>query len=228
MPRVLLVDDDVELCNLLAEYLRNAGLAVTIRHDGEAALRACLEDPADLMLLDVSMGATSGFDVLRKLRLFSVLPVLMLTARDEDADRIAGLEAGADDYLTKPFNSRELLARIQAILRRTRPSGGLATEKLSVGLLGMNLGTGQVAVAGVPVTLTEVEQRVLEVLARHAGRAVSRAELTQQGLGRRFSGMERSIDTHVSTLRRKLGAEFERTTPIVSVRGTGYMLRLPA
>jgi DNA-binding response OmpR family regulator len=226
-PRILLVDDDAELCRLIAEYLGQSGLQISVAHSGEAGLQAVQQRPPDLILLDVSLGGMSGFDVLHRLRLFSAVPVLMLTARDEEVDRIAGLEAGADDYLTKPFNPRELLARIQAIMRRTHPAVPLPSDRLAVGTLTMLVSARQCLVDGNGIALTEFEYRVLEALVRNAGRAVSRAELTQLALGRRYTGLERSIDTHVSTLRRKLGEAFERSTPLVSVRGTGYKLCLP-
>jgi DNA-binding response OmpR family regulator len=166
---------------------------------------------------------------LKQLRSGSAVPVLMLTARDEHVDRILGLELGADDYLTKPFNARELLARIHAILRRTHgAAAGGAPELLRIGVLALETGLHEARVDGERVELTDAEFRVLEVLVRQAGCVVSRSELTRRALGRRHVGLDRSVDTHVSNLRRKLGARVEATTPIRGVRGAGYMLGLAA
>jgi DNA-binding response OmpR family regulator len=228
-PQVLIVDDDVELRAMLKEYLEREQIDVETAADGAAALRRLERERPDIVLLDVTMPGASGFEVLQKLRVESQVPVLMLTARDDHVDRVLGLELGADDYLTKPFNARELLARIHAILRRAQPpAGGAAPEVLRIGALTLETGLHQASVDGVAVNLTDAEYRVLEVLVRQAGRVVSRAELTRRGLGRRLVGLDRSVDTHVSNLRRKLGARVETTTPIRGVRGAGYLLGLAA
>ncbi len=179
------------------------------------------------MLLDVTMPSLGGFDVLRRLRGDSDLPVLMLTARDDFSDRVHGLELGADDYLTKPFNARELVARINAILRRAK-SGTPADvpETLHLGLISLDTGLRRAKVGEEAVTLTDAEFRILELLVRSAGRVVTRSEITRRALGRKRMGLDRSVDTHVSTLRRKLGAGIEDTTPILGVRGAGYMMGL--
>ena len=224
--RVLVVDDDLEMCAMLREYLMKEQFDVELAHDGAAALRVLGERRPDIMLLDVAMPSLGGFDVLRKLRGDSNLPVLMLTARDEHGDRIHGLELGADDYLTKPFNARELVARIHAILRRTQQPGAQAEgpELLHVGLLVLETGLRRTKVGEDVIALTDAEFRILELLVRSAGRVVTRSEITRRALGRRLLGLDRSVDTHVSNLRRKLGPRIEQTTPILGVRGAGYML----
>jgi DNA-binding response OmpR family regulator len=228
-PQVLIVDDDAELRTMLKEYLEREQLDVVAVGDGTAALRRLERERPDIVLLDVTMPGASGFEVLQKLRAESQVPVLMLTARDDHVDRVLGLELGADDYLTKPFNARELLARIHAILRRVQsPAGASGPEVLRIGALALETGLHEVRVDGTVVPLTDAEYRVLEVLVRQAGRVVSRAELTRRGLGRRLVGLDRSVDTHVSNLRRKLGPRVEATTPIRGVRGAGYLLGLAA
>jgi DNA-binding response OmpR family regulator len=223
--RVLVVDDDLEMCGMLQEYLSKEQFDVELAHDGDAALAAIALRKPDIMLLDVAMPARGGFEVLRALRGDSDLPVLMLTARDEYGDRVHGLELGADDYLTKPFNARELVARIHAILRRTQ--GGAqqeAPEVLQVGLLTLETGLRRAKIGEEPIALTDAEFRILELLVRNAGRVVTRGEITRRALGRKLVGLDRSVDTHVSNVRRKLGARIEETTPILGVRGAGYML----
>jgi two-component system, OmpR family, response regulator CpxR len=223
--RVLVVDDDLEMCGMLREYLSKEQFEVELAHNGDAALQAIAAHRPDIVLLDVAMPSRSGFEVLRQLRGESNLPVLMLTARDEYGDRIHGLELGADDYLTKPFNARELVARIHAILRRVQ--GGAqqeAPEVLRVGLLTLETGLRRVKIEEELVVLTDAEFRILELLVRSAGRVVTRSEITRRALGRRHMGLDRSVDTHMSNLRRKLGERIEQTTPILGVRGSGYML----
>jgi DNA-binding response OmpR family regulator len=225
----LIVDDDSELRAMLTEYLANEQIEVDVAADGVAALRSIERQRPDLVLLDVTMPGLNGFDVLRRLREKWRVPVLMLTARDDVVDRVLGLELGADDYLTKPFNGRELLARVHAVLRRSQSgmSGG-EPEVLRIGSLSLETGLHEASVGEEAVNLTDAEFRVLEVLVRNAGRVVSRAELTMKALGRRHVGLDRSVDTHVSNLRRKLGAAVEQSTPILGVRGAGYMIGLPS
>ena len=228
-PHVLIVDDDAELRGMLGEYLANEQIEVDTAADGAAALRLLERQRPDLVLLDVSMPGMNGFDVLRRMRERWPVPVLMLTARDDVVDRVLGLELGADDYLTKPFNGRELLARIHAVLRRTQGGlPGVALEVIEIGRLVLDPGMHVVKLGGEAVPLTDAEYRVLEVLVRNAGRVVSRAELTQKALGRRHQGLDRSVDTHVSNLRRKLGPTVEQATPIIGVRGSGYMIGQPS
>jgi two-component system, OmpR family, response regulator CpxR len=229
MERVLVVDDDVELCDLIAEYLRPEGFDVHAVHDGETGLERALAGDTDLVVLDMMLPGISGLDVLRKLRERSRLPVLILTARGQDVDRIVGLEIGADDYLGKPFNPRELLARIRAILRRTKT--GAATgepKKLAIGDVEMDIGARTVRKTGEPVELTSLEFNLLEKLMMQAGDVVTREQIAQEILGRRFVAYDRSIDMHVSKLRRKLGRYADGEERIKSIRGVGYVYTLPA
>ena len=225
-PRVLLVDDDRELCQMLTEYLQAEHFEVASVHDGAEALGALREADYEILILDVMLPNVSGFDVLRELGAIHSTPVLMLTARGDDVDRIVGLELGADDYLSKPFNPRELVARIRAILRRanSRSSRAAAHELLEVGPLSLNMSNQQARMAGAAVALTGAELRVLEMLMREPGQVISRDALTEQALGRKLVAYDRSIDTHISNLRRKLNLDTGRSPEIKNVRGSGYML----
>ncbi len=229
MERVLVVDDDVELCDLIAEYLKPEGFEVQAVHDGETGLERALAGESDLVVLDMMLPGISGLDVLRKLRERSRIPVLILTARGQDVDRIVGLEIGADDYLGKPFNPRELLARIRAILRRTKtgPASG-EPKKIAIGDVEMDLGARTVRKAGDGVELTSLEFNLLEKLMMQAGDVVTREQIAQEILGRRFVAYDRSIDMHVSKLRRKLGRYADGEERIKSIRGVGYVYTLPA
>jgi len=225
--RILLADDDVELTEMLSQYLAGEGFAVESAHDGEAALAKARHGGFDLMVLDVMMPRKNGFDVLRELRASSLMPVLMLTARDEDVDSIVGLELGADDYLPKPCNPRVLVARIRAILRRaptgdTTIAGQEAPQTLTLGDLEMHAGTRRVTCGGKPVVMTSTEYSVLEALLREAGHVVSKAELSERALGRKLTRYDRSLDMHVSSLRRKLGTLAGGEERIKTVRGVGY------
>ncbi|MGA2187311.1 MAG: response regulator transcription factor [Steroidobacteraceae bacterium] len=224
--RVLLVDDDRELCQMLTEYLEAEHFEVTSVHDGSDALAALKVDEFQLLILDVMLPTLGGFDVLRKLGASYETPILMLTARGDDIDRIVGLELGADDYLSKPFNPRELVARMRAILRRasSRAARGSVPDELTVGRIVLNTGTHQVRVSGEPVGLTGAEFRVLELLMRSAGQVISREAMTEQALGRKLVPYDRSIDTHISNLRRKLDLEVGKNPEIKNVRGSGYTL----
>jgi two-component system, OmpR family, response regulator CpxR len=230
--RILLIDDDVDLCELLSEYLASEGLAVESVHEGEEGARRALSGEYALAVLDVMLPGMSGFDVLRRIRAGTNLPVLMLTARGDDIDRIVGLEMGADDYLPKPFNSRELTARIRAILRRTRREGGEAPtrrpspSKLIVGDIELNPSTLETLCDKRPVELTVVEFKLLELLLRSAGVVVSREDLTREGLDRELTAYDRSIDVHMSKLRKKLGPAPNGTERIRSVRNAGYIYLL--
>jgi DNA-binding response OmpR family regulator len=224
--RVLLVDDDRELCQMLTEYLEAEHFEVTSVHDGGDALAALRAHEFQLLILDVMLPTLGGFDVLRKLGASYETPILMLTARGDDVDRIVGLELGADDYLSKPFNPRELVARMRAILRRAsnRAARGGIPDELTVGRIVLNTGTHQVRVSGEPVGLTGAEFRVLELLMRSAGQVISREAMTEQALGRKLVPYDRSIDTHISNLRRKLDLETGKIPEIKNVRGSGYTL----
>jgi DNA-binding response OmpR family regulator len=225
--RVLLVDDDRELCQMLTEYLEAEHFEVQSVHDGAEALDELEDGDFQILVLDVMLPTLSGFDVLRKLGAAYQTPILMLTARGDDVDRIVGLELGADDYLSKPFNPRELVARMRAILRRANNRGrGGTSDELKVGRILLNTGTHQVHVGGAAVPLTGAEFRVLEILMRAAGQVVSRDALTEQALGRKLVPYDRSIDTHISNLRRKLDLEMGKNPEIKNVRGSGYTLTL--
>jgi DNA-binding response OmpR family regulator len=226
-PRVLLVDDDRELCQMLTEYLAAEHFEVKSVHDGGDALAELAAGGFEILILDVMLPSVGGFDVLRKLGASHDTPILMLTARGDDVDRIVGLELGADDYLSKPFNPRELVARIRAVLRRasSRPAPrGAPSDEITVGPITLNAGMHQVRVADSIVALTGAEFRVLEILMRAAGQVISRESMTEQALGRKLVPYDRSIDTHISNLRRKLNLEAGKNPEIKNVRGSGYTL----
>jgi DNA-binding response OmpR family regulator len=222
MERLLLVDDDVELCEILTDYFSAEGFAVESAHDGVRGLARAKSGEHAIMVLDLLLPGMRGLDVLRQLRAESNLPVLILTARGDDVDRILGLELGADDYLAKPFNSRELLARVRAILRRARPSGD--GVRIDIGDLTLDPMARQAWRAGQPLNLTMAEYVLLEAFMRHAGQVLSRERLAEQVLGRRLASFDRSIDVHVSNLRKKLGDAASAREHIRAVRGEGYVL----
>ncbi len=224
-PTVLLVDDDRELTGMLAEYLGREGFQVAQVHDVAAALDPQASAQADVIVLDVMLPGGSGLDVLRTLRgRGSHLPILMLTARGDDVDRIVGLELGADDYLPKPFNPRELVARLRAVLRRVAEVPPAGPERLRVGGLVLDVPQHRVELDGRAVELTGAEFRVLAEFMRSPGRVLGRDELTQRALGRPLETYDRSIDTHVSNLRRKLGLDAKQGLVIRGIRGVGYVL----
>jgi two-component system response regulator CpxR len=224
--RILVIDDDVELCSLVSEYLRPEGFQVEAVHDGKVGLTRALSGDHLLVVLDVMLPGLNGFDVLRRIRDSSRIPVLLLTARGEDVDRIVGLEIGADDYLPKPFNPRELVARIRAILRRSSKAREQEVpEVIRVGDVELDPATRTVLHRGKPVDLTSVEFELLQVLLREAGRVVTREALVDEVLGRKFSPFDRSIDMHVSKVRKKLG-DSDAGDHIKTVRGAGYIFAL--
>src|SRR5258708_14620037 len=225
MDHVLVVDDDVELCALVQEYLTAEGFSLKAVNDGEQGLQQALTNDYSLVVVDVMVAGINGFEVLRRIRSVSKIPVLLLTARGEDVDRIVGLEIGADDYLPKPFNPRELVARIRAILRRTKrvTAADEAPEVLSVGDVELDPPTPSVLRARHPLDLTSVEFNLLEVLLREPGRVVTRERLVNAVLSRKFMPFDRSIDMHVSKVRRKLGDSEEDGDHIKTIRGVGYM-----
>jgi two-component system response regulator CpxR len=233
MHRVLVIDDDVDLCELLTDYLTPEGLQVEAVHDGERGADRALSGDHALVVLDVMLPGISGFDVLRRIRAGSKVPVLMLTARGDDVDRIVGLEMGADDYLPKPFNPRELVARIRAIQRRVEPrleretGSAKAAERVVVGDVQLDPGARVVLQRGHPIDLTSVEFALLEVMLCAAGQVVTREDLAKEVLGRRLTPYDRSIDVHISSLRRKLGHQVGDMERIKTVRGTGYIYTLP-
>jgi two-component system response regulator CpxR len=227
---VLIVDDDRELCELVAELLGEEGFRVEASNKSEEGLARALSGEHALVILDVMMPGMNGFEVLRRLRAEgSTIHVLMLTARGEDIDRIVGLEIGADDYLPKPFNPRELVARVNAVLRRARPTGpgaddaANASEYIRVGDVEVDTGTRHVRRAGQSVELTNVEYELLVLLLSSAGRVVKRDDLVRSALGREISVFDRSIDMHISHLRKKLGPRVGEVERIKTVRGVGYI-----
>jgi two-component system response regulator CpxR len=231
MDRILLIDDDTELCELVAEFLRGEGFSVEAEHDGTAGLLRAESGDFDLLTLDVMLPKMNGFDVLRELRKRSKIPVLMLTARGEDTERIVGLEIGADDYLAKPFNPRELAARLRAILRRveTRDTAAqIETDKLQVGDVEVQISARSALKGGVDLNLTSVEFDLLTELLRQAGKVVKKEDLSERVLERRLSPFDRSLDMHISNLRKKLGSRENDAERIKTVRSVGYIYTLPA
>ncbi len=230
---VLVIDDDRVLCELLHEYLMSEGFQVGTVYDGEQGIDAALTGHYGVIVLDVMLpGKYDGFAVLKQLSSQTHIPVLMLTARGDDVDRIVGLEMGADDYLPKPFNPRELVARLRAILRRSNRglenvSVSVTSVRHRVADVEMNVGMRTVFKSGEPVELTSVEFSLLEMLLFKAGRVVTRDELTQTVLGRPLLPYDRSIDVHISKLRKKLGQDGSGAERIKSVRGSGYIYVLP-
>jgi two-component system, OmpR family, response regulator CpxR len=218
---ILMVDDDEQLCELMKEFLAREGYQVTAVHDGASGLRAALNGGFALAILDVMLPVLDGFEVLRQLRRQSNVPVIMLTARAGEQDRVSGLGEGADDYLVKPFAAAELLARIRAVLRRALQRSDLAPSVVQVGDLRVNAHTRSVSYRGAPIELTPTEFTILEVLMRAVGRIVSRDELSAVLYQRQTTPYERSLDVHVSHLRRKL--EDVGWTAIRTVRGQGYI-----
>ncbi len=226
---VLVIDDDVELCNLVSRFLVREGFQIDAVNGGAQGIERALSGDYALVVLDVMMPEMSGFDVLRRIRAESPMPVLMLTARGDALDRVLGLEMGADDYLPKPFSPPELAARIRAILRRAKPSQATTTSNstLAVGDIELDTGSRVVRHGHQLVNLTTVEFDLLEVLMRAAGQVVNREKLTRDILGREFSPFDRSIDTHVCNLRKKIGPLPDGTDRIKGVRGIGYLYALP-
>jgi DNA-binding response OmpR family regulator len=230
--RILVIDDDEELCDLLKDYLGPEGFEVETVHDSESGIKRALSNDHDFVVLDVMLPGVSGFEVLRTIRKSSGIPVLMLTARGEDVDRIVGLEMGADDYLPKPFNPRELVARIRAVQRRgatKRDENGkqLSSKRIAVSDIELDAGTRTVMKKGKAVELTAAEFDLLEMLIRSAGEVVSRKELVSKVLGRGLDPFDRSIDVHVSSLRKKLGHKIKGMERIKTVRGIGYLYAYP-
>lgn len=224
---MLLVDDDAELVSLLTEYLAREGFQVTAAGDGERGVAAVVAQTPDIVVLDVMLPLINGFDVLRRIRETSKVPVIMLTARGDEVDRVVGLELGADDYVPKPFSPRELVARIRAVLRRVRMEEGGRTTALTVGDLELVPGAREVRRGGRRVELTGTEFSILEYLARSAGTVVRKEAIYRDVLGRRAVSYDRSVDVHISSLRRKLGPLPDGGERIKTVRGVGYQLVRP-
>ncbi len=231
MKKLLVIDDDKKLCDLLSEYMGQEGFTIEATHDGKDGVAKAITGNYDLIILDVMLPGENGFEVLRKIRSKINTPIVMLTARGDDVDKIIGLEMGADDYLPKPFNTRELVARIRTVLRRAKPDRdeeevASSSKKLVVGDIEMDLGTRNVICSGIPVEFTSVEFNLLEYLLRNAGELVSREDLTFKVLGRRLTAYDRSIDGYVSKLRKKLGHEVSGNERIKAIRSVGYLYAL--
>lgn len=227
MTAVLLIDDDVELAEMLGDYLVGEGFVVSTAHDGASGLAEALTGQFAIVVLDVMMPGMSGIEVLRALRAESRVPVLMLTAKGDDMDRIVGLELGADDYVPKPCLPRELAARLRAILRRTTVQPETGDAPVVVGALTLEPAQRQAIWQGEPLLLTSTEFNLLEILARHAGKPVSKQLLSEQALGRPLTRFDRSIDVHMSSIRHKLGVLPDGRSLIQTVYRQGYQLIRP-
>jgi DNA-binding response OmpR family regulator len=225
VPHLLLVDDDQQLAAMLHEFLELQGFKVDVIGDGEAALEQIATQPPELVILDVMLPGINGFEVLEQLRKTHDVPVIMLTARGEESDRILGLMRGADDYLPKPFNPLELAVRIKAILKRSSANtASEAIQELSVGTMKLDLRRKELSIHDKAVLITPAEMRVLEQLLRHPGEVLSRSQLTELALDREIEAYDRSIDTLISKLRRKLSAAGVSRDCIRGLRGHGYVL----
>lgn len=226
--RILVVDDDKEIVRLVRAYLEQAGFQVLIAYDGETALHVLRRDRPDLVVLDLMLPDRDGWDITRLVRADGVLastPIVMLTARVEDSDKIIGLELGADDYITKPFNPREVVARVRSVLRRSQSDATQSQPRvLQLGGLLMDLDRHEVMLDGRPIELTPTEFELLRTLMENAGYAFTRMELIEQGLGYEYEGMERTLDSHIKNLRKKIEPDPKRPTYIQTAYGVGYRL----
>lgn len=227
---ILVIDDEPELCNLLKDFLVPEGFCVEISHDGITGLERSLSGDHTFIILDVKLPGMDGFEVLRRIRQQSNIPILMLTIHDEDANRIKGLEMGADDYLHKPFILKELLARIRTILRRSGEAGSeqKSLDTLVVGDILLDPGSRRAYREGEEISLTASEFTLLEVLLSNAGQVIQREELVRRVQGRHHNPYDRSIDVHISHLRKKLSSHSDGSERIKAVRGVGHFYSLPA
>jgi DNA-binding response OmpR family regulator len=225
--RVLLIDDDARLVEMLGEYLRSRGYQVDIRGDGESGLSAQKRADFDAVILDVMLPGIDGLEVCRRMRAHSQVPILMLTARGDDMDRIIGLEIGADDYLPKPFNPRELLARLAAILRRSRAGAGQSDDVLRFGNLEIDRAAREVRVRGQRRELTGRQFNLLLLLAERAGRVQTREQIMEALKGEEWDSVDRSIDVHISRIRQSIEDDARHPRFVQTVRGTGYVLTPP-
>jgi len=226
---ILVIEDDPVICNLLKEYLVPEGFQVETVHHGTKGLEQALSGNYAFVILDVRLPGLDGFEILRRTRAKSDIPILMLTSCDEEADRIMGLELGADDYLNKPFNLQELLARIRTILRRSgKQPGEHKPHQQIVGDLLLDPGSRRVYRDGIEIALTAAEFTLLEVLLSNAGQVIAREELVRRVQGRRHNPYDRSIDVHISRLRKKLSSHSDGSERIKAVRGVGHFYSLPA
>jgi len=222
---ILIIDDDVKLCRLVGEYLAPFGFEVSSVHTGHEGLAVLEKQKFDAVILDVMLPGIDGFEVLRQIRAISEVPVLMLTALGDEADRIVGLEIGADDYLPKTFSTRELLARLRAVTRRAKVTVGRSNngDEISVGGISLRLATRTATCDGKPLDLTALEFDLLHCLIRSAGRVLNRDQILDETAGREYDVFDRSIDVHISSLRRKLGDDFKNPKYIRTLRSIGYM-----
>ena len=222
--KILLVDDDQELCELLARYLQREGIDVDQVHKGPDGLRQALTQPYDAMVLDVMMPGMTGLEVLTELRKKSQLPVVMLTAKGDEMDRTVGLEIGADDYLPKPCNPRELIARLRAVLRRSQPEPVTKNaDVIRIDELEINHSQHHVLKNNEPLELTVTEYNILNTLVSHLGNVVEKNQLAEEAMSRSLTLFDRSLDMHLSNLRKKLGVHDDGQTRIKTIRGVGYM-----
>jgi DNA-binding response OmpR family regulator len=227
MPKVLLIDDDAELTDMLTQYLGYEGFGVHVENDGEGGAREALSGRYDIVVLDIMMPRVTGIEALRRIREQSTVPVIMLTARGDNVDKVVGLNMGADDYVPKPCTPAELVARIRAILRRTQgreAADPVAPRTVQSGQLVLWPGVRRASWQGQPLELTGTEFSLLEVLVRHAGQLVSKEEISQQAFNRKLARFDRRIDVHISAIRQKIGSREDGQPWIQSVRGLGYQL----
>lgn len=224
MKTLLVIDDDTRLRELVGEYLSGRGYHVRFASDGEQGLQQLRQGGIDLVILDLMLPGIDGLEVCRRLRAFSQVPVLMLTARGDDTDRIVGLELGADDYLPKPFNPRELAARIHAILRRVEPAAPASSDRIVVGDIVIDPGRRTVTVKDQPIVLTTTEFDILRALAANAERVLPRERVMELARGEDFAAFERAVDVHISHLRKKIGDDPKNPRLLKTIRGVGYTL----
>ena len=222
--KILLVDDDQELCELLARYLQREGIETDQVHTGPEGLEQGLAESYDAMVLDIMLPGMSGLEVLTELRKKSDLPVVMLTAKGDEMDRIVGLEVGADDYLPKPCNPRELIARLRAVLRRAQPETNVVEDDvIRIDELEIDHSQHQVLKNNEPLELTVTEYNILNTLVTHLGKVVEKNQLAEEAMSRSLTLFDRSLDMHLSNLRKKLGMHDDGQTRIKTIRGVGYM-----
>ena len=219
---VLVVDDDTKTAATIRLYLENAGFSVTLAYDGRSALERAVASPPDLIVLDLMLPLMSGTDLCSRLRANSEVPIIMLTARTTEQDKLQGLELGADDYMTKPFSPRELVARVQTVLRRTTSRLNTRQTRVQSGDLTLDLSLHQAWIRGNPVSLTPSEFKLLTAFASAPGRVFSRQELVEKAFGYNYEGLDRTIDAHIMNLRKKIEADRLRPSRILTVYGVGY------
>lgn len=222
MSHILVVEDEAKLREVLRDYLEKEGYQVTCLDRGDTVIPLVKQSMPDLILLDIMLPGMDGLEVCRGIRSFSPVPILMLTARVEEIDCVLGLELGADDYICKPFRPREVMARVKAVLRRSRPEPMTAPTRLKAGLIELNADTHQVTITGQEVKLTPIEFGLLRLMMEHPGRVFSRSELVSRVQGYDFEGYDRTVDTHIKNLRRKIAALLPDREVIGSVHGVGY------